>query len=180
MSWTRLDDLWCERRELADINFADRWHYLAMIQYCSRADLRDGVMRGVDARRCSDHPDPNRALAELSKVGLIVSDVERDTYTVTEVDSHLPSDASRKRTIDSRERQRRKRKHDAGDHTTCLERYCDQAPRDVTRDSNADVTRDVGTGRDGTGQASTGGGSQKVTSTWDTATPGRPDLKAVG
>ena len=38
VTWTKLDDLWCERRELAAINFADRWHYLAMIQFCSRAD----------------------------------------------------------------------------------------------------------------------------------------------
>ena len=90
VTWTKLDDLWCERRELAAINFADRWHYLAMIQFCSRADLRDGVMRGVDARRCSDHPDPNRALAELGKVGLIVADVASDTYSLIEVDAHLP------------------------------------------------------------------------------------------
>ena len=179
MTWTRLDDLWCERRELAAINFADRWHYLAMIQFCSRADLRDGVMRGVDARRCSDHPDPNRALAELGKVGLIVADVSADTYALVEIDGHLPSDATRKRTSDNRIRQQRKRKHDAGDHSQCLERYCDQAPRDVTRDGNADVTRDVGTGRDGTGRASTDGGSLEVTTTWETAVAGRPDLKVA-
>lgn len=179
MSWTRVDDLWCERRELAAINFADRWHYLSMIQFCSRADLRDGVMRGVDARRCSDHPDPNRALAELVKVGLIVSNIEADTYTVVEVDSHLPSEASRKKTADAAARQKRKRKHDAGDHSTCLERYCDQAPRDVTRDSHADVTRDVGTGRDRTGRASTGGGSQEQISSWETVEPGKPALKVA-
>ena len=65
------------------------------------------------------------ALAELGKVGLIVADVASDTYSLIEVDAHLPSDATRKKTADNKIRQQRKRKHDAGDHTQCLERYCD-------------------------------------------------------
>ena len=102
MSWTKLDDLWTERKEFADLNFADRWHYLAMIQYCSRSDLRDGVMRGVDARRCSDHPDPNRALAALVKLGMLGRDDTADTYSLIEVDAHLLSEATRKKTVDAR------------------------------------------------------------------------------
>lgn len=178
MSWTKLDDLWCDRQDLAKMNFADRWHYLCMIQFCSRADIRDGVMRGVDARRCSDHPDPNRALALLVNSNVISRDDSADTYTLLEIDAYLPSEATRRKTEDAKIRQRRKRAHDAGDHSTCLPRHCDHAPRDVTRDSHADVTRDVGTGRDRTGRASCGSDMQDsdaIVTDWPTATiPGAP------
>lgn len=154
MSWTRLDDLWSERRELAGLDFADRWHYLCLIQFLSRTDQRDGHIRAVDARRASDHPNPAAALEHIAATGLIV--VERDGYRLVEVDAHLPTDKSRKRTEQDRERKRRQRAHEAGDHSTCLPRYCDQAvTRDVTGDSHADFTGDVGTGRDGTGRAIT-------------------------
>ena len=36
MTWTRLDDRWAERAVLAQLSYETRWHYLAMIQFCSR------------------------------------------------------------------------------------------------------------------------------------------------
>lgn len=143
MSWTKLGDEWCQMTALEDLSHADRWHYLCMIQFCSRTDKRDGIMRGVDARRQSDHPDPASALAHLADVGLIAIE-PGDKYRVVriETDDHLPSDATRRRTEGNKMRQQRKRAHDKGDHSMCRE----ESP------CHASVTRDVGTGRDGTGR----------------------------
>jgi len=178
MSWTRLDDLWCERQDLASLSFDVRWHYLCMIQFASRADIRDGLLRGVDARRCSDVEEPGAALAALTEAGLLAV-AEGGYFRLTEVDSHLPSDATRRRGELAKERQRKKRAHDRGDHARCSISQCENAPaRDeaanVTRDSHADVTRDIGTGRDGTGRAINTPTSTDAGMTWPTAMPGRP------
>lgn len=154
MSWTRLDDLWTERMEGLELSLAARWHYLALIQRCSRLDLRDGAVRRVDARRASDVDDPAAALTELVAAGLLTDD--GTTVTVVNVLDHLPTEASLKRTRQNRERQRRSRAHRNGDHSLCQpDGGCEAlggAPAGVTRDVTAHVTRDVGTGRDGTGQ----------------------------
>ena len=47
-SWTRLSDDWTDRAELARLSFEDRWHYLALIQMCSRGGHVTGVLRVVD------------------------------------------------------------------------------------------------------------------------------------
>jgi len=178
MSWTRLDDLWCERQELAGLDFADRWHYLCLVQFLSRSDRRDGWIRAVDARRVSDHPDPAQALANIEKTGLLV--LEKGGYRVVDVDDHLPSEASRKRTQKNREYKQRQRRHQAGDHSTCLPKNCPLAPS-VSADGQGNVSADVGTGRDGTGLASYGNTSQKVNEStgevvdWPAAIPGEPE-----
>lgn len=143
MSWTKLGDEWCQMTALEEISHADRWHYLCMIQFCSRTDKRDGVMRGVDARRQSDHPDPATALAHLTEAGLLAIE-SGDRYRIIriETDDHLPSDSTRRRTEGNKLRQQRKRAHDKGDHSLCREESPCHAP----------VTRDIGTGRDGTGR----------------------------
>lgn len=143
MSWTKLGDEWCQMTALEELSHADRWHYLCLIQFCSRTDKRDGIMRGVDARRQSDHQDPASALSHLADAGLLAIE-PGDRYRIVriEVDEHLPSDATRKRTEGNKLRQQRKRAHDKGDHSLCR----DDSP------CHASVTRDVGTGRDGTGR----------------------------
>lgn len=150
MSWTRLDDGWTDSTEFADLDHATRWHYLALIQFCSRTGRYDGLMRRGDALRCSDVDDPGGALAALAADGLIA--LEDKHVRVLRIEEHVPSPAKRAETEQARIRKRRSRAHLSGDHSSCLPATCDQAPteqgdRDVTRD----VTRDVGTGRAGTG-----------------------------
>jgi hypothetical protein len=143
MSWTKLGDEWCQMTALEDLSHEDRWHYLCLIQFCSRTDKRDGIMRGVDARRQSDHSDPAAALARLHDAGLLAIEAG-DRYRIVRIESddHLPSESVRRRTEGNRMRQQRKRAHDKGDHTLCRD----------DADCHASVTRDVGTGRDGTGR----------------------------
>jgi len=152
MSWTKLGDEWCQMTALEELSHEDRWHYLCMIQFCSRTDKRDGVMRGVDARRQSDHSDPASALAHLTDVGLLAIE-PGDKYRIARIDEddHLPSESVRRRTEGNKKRQQRKRAHDKGDHSLCRE----------DADCHASVTRDVGTGRDGTGRDNT----RKITPT---------------
>ncbi|WIA98037.1 hypothetical protein [Curtobacterium sp. MCBA15_004] len=158
MSWTKLGDEWCQMTALEDLSHADRWHYLCLIQFCSRTDKRDGIMRGVDARRQSDHADPASALANLAAADLLaIEPGDRYRLVRIESDDHLPSDATRKRTEGNKLRQQRKRAHDKGDHSLCRE----DSP------CHASVTRDVGTGRDGTGRdKSTNSKLVTPTSTW--------------
>lgn len=153
MTWTRLDDGWTDKPELEDLDFADRWHYLAMIQFCSRVGRYDGVIRNVDARRCSDHPDPARALTNIASAGLIA--VEGRAYRIVQIDEHVPPPSVRNSAEQAKVRQRRSRAHRSGDHSMCIFGSCPEAPRpdDVTGDVTSDVTGDIGTGRDGTGQA---------------------------
>ncbi len=144
MTWSRLDDGWTDWPALAALTYESRWHYLSMIQFCSRTGRYDGMVRAGDALRCSDVPDPRRCIDELVLHELLVT---RDvTYQVTHIDDHVPPPHLRdeKRRKDAAERQRRSRLHRKGDHT-----YCTHPPEPGTRD----VTRDVGTGRDGTGRA---------------------------
>lgn len=161
MTWTRLDDLWTERPELESLSFPDRWHYLAMIQLCSRKKQYDGIVRHVDASRCSDHPDPAGALQRIAEQNLI--EVVAGGYQVLEIDNHIPPPYVRKKSEGDRVRKQRSRAHRGGDHSMCLPEFCE-----VTRDQN----RDSRTGQDGTGQAITQPTLQAVSNDritdWDT------------
>lgn len=154
MSWTRLDDLWGERLEALGLSLAARWQYVMLIQRCSRLELRDGSVRRGDARRASDVDDPDATLTELTGAGLLRDD--GDTVTVVNILEHIPTEAQLAKKEADRERQQRNRAHKKGDHSLCVPGgHCDVAngkPSVVTRDVTATVTRDVGTGRDGTGQ----------------------------
>ena len=173
MTWTRLDDTWTDKPQLEELDFATRWHYLAMIQFCSRNERHDGLVRNIDARRCSDVPDPARCLAELATANLIR--VEGGAYRILGIAEHVPPEWVAKKRERDRDRKRRERAHKAGDHSLCAE-TC--VPANVTSTVTANVTANAGTGRDGTGRADTTGGSTE-TIEWETAVPGRPDLKVV-
>lgn len=148
MTWTRLDDGWCERQVFEELPYEARWHYLAMIQFCSRNHRYDGVMRGVDARRCSDLDDPATAVAMLAAAGLL--EVSDTSVRVVHIEEFIPPphlrDEERKRR--QREEKRRSRLHRSGDHSICLPSHCPHSPTDVT----ADVSTDTGTGQDRTGR----------------------------
>lgn len=147
MSWTRLDDAWTDSTELSELSYADRWHYLAMIQFCSRTGKVDGKMRVVDARRCSDHPEPSQAVRNLADIGLVT--IGQHDVTVNRIADHVPPPSVRQNAEKSKIRMRRMRSHKAGDHSECLPDQCNQAPG---RNGLSDVTRNTGTGRDRTGQ----------------------------
>lgn len=138
MSWTRLDDAWTDQAAFDGVPHDARWHYLALIQWCSRTGRYDGVVRASDARRCSDVDDPGAALAALAARGLV--EQLDDAVRVVRIAEHVPPphlrDEARKSA--QAERKRRERAHRRGDHSGCRPDRCPQA-----------VTRDVGTGRDG-------------------------------
>ena len=154
MSWTRLDDRWTERPDLALLPYETRWHYLAIIQFCSRTDRIDGVLTIKDAKRCSDVEDPGRAIRDLLDAGLLEPDAGR--LRIVEIHEHVPPPSVRQKAENDKVRKRRERAHKAGDHSLCLPDHCSHVT--VT----GDVTRDPGTGRDGTGRLEGEGSSERI------------------
>ena len=55
MTWTRLDDTWTDQPVMGDLAFDVRWHYLAMIQFCSRTQRYDGMLKMPAARAILSH-----------------------------------------------------------------------------------------------------------------------------
>lgn len=154
MTWVRTDDSFTDWTVFDDLTYPARWHYLALIHACARTHRYDGVLRAVDARRASDVSDAEAVTAELIAAGLIAP-VDAGLRLV-QIDKHLPPPHLRdeQRKTAQAERKRRQRAHKAGDHALC--------PPDaecVTRPVPRDVTRDTGTGRDGTGRDQAAGES---------------------
>lgn len=148
MSWTRLDDLWTDKPIINELSFEDRWHYLAMIQFCSRTDQFDGHLRAIDAQRCSDHSDPHAAIRRMAAAGLLT--VSGGTVRVNAIDEHMPPPSVRQSTERAKVRKRRQRAHESGRHSECLPKHCEKArTRNVTQDVTRDNTRDPGTGQNG-------------------------------
>jgi len=172
VTWTRLDDSWTDKAQFDDLDFATRWHYLAMIQFCCRNDRNDGSMRHSDAKRASDHPDPPRALAELTRAGLI--EIISTGYRIVDIDSHVPPPWVAQKQVRDRDRKRRERAHKAGDHSLCDPERCVFVTPNVTTTVPPNVTPNPGTGRGGSGRATTTGDPPEPIS-WPTAVPGSPD-----
>lgn len=149
MTWTKFGDNFTDRSDLAGLSYEDRWHYLSILLLCSRSGRFDGVLRDVDARRCSDHPDPVRAIAQLVEIGLL----ERTgkDLRVVEIEEHVPPPSVRNKSEQDKIRKRRQRAHAAGDHTMCIAERCPHAAGGqlVTSDVARDIGRDSGTGQDG-------------------------------
>ena len=163
MSWTRLDDGWTDRPILEQLPYEVRWHYLALVQFCSRTGRYDGLVRAADARRCSDVPDPITANDTLVNVGLLHV-AEDGTFRLPLIDEHIPpphlrEENARPRSAASTAAWRR-RKCERGDHSkdcprgTCPVKLVRSAGRDDGSSVSviASVTSHVGTGRDGTGK----------------------------
>ena len=166
MSWTRLDDRWAERPVLVRLPYEARWHYLAMIQFCSRNDRIDGRLTIKDATRCSDVDDPGRSVQDLRDVGLL--ELDDGWVRLVEIDDHIPPPSVRQKAENDKIRKRRERAHKAGDHSLCLPDHFSHAT--VT----GDVTRDPRTGQDGTGRPK-GEGSSEEQIDWVTGEVLTPD-----
>lgn len=177
MTWTRLDDLWVDGTELAELSYEDRWHYLCLIQFCSRTQRYDGILRVADARRSSDLDDPDAALDRLLAIGLVHRQPD-GRVKVGRIEEHIPPPSVREESENAKIRKRRSRLHKNGDHSTCLPNWCphvavNEATGEVsapsTRDVTGHVTRDTGTGQDGTGQALEGDVTTDETVTRDSS-----------
>lgn len=149
MTWTRLTDTWCDDPVFEGVDFAARWHYLSMIQHCSRTGRYDGTLRLVDARRCSDVDDPAAALGNLVVAGL-VENVDGATVKVVRIDEHVPPPSVRDAAATTKVRVARHRKHKNGDHSECLPEKC---PHRGNERSNALPQDGTETGRAVTGSA---------------------------
>lgn len=174
MSWTRLDDLMVEWPAWDGVSHAARWHYLCLVQACSRAQRWDGRLSTTRAGRVSDVDDPSACVAELEKAGLVYLD--EGHVVIVRIEEHIPPKSIRDNAKDSKIRMRRKRAHDRSDHSLCLPEKCDQAP--VTPSVTPPVTRNARTGQDRqspTEEPATGTPSTKpVTQVWpQTARLGR-------
>ena len=141
MTWLRYDDRFTGDPRWDRVSHAARWHYVALVELCGATERYDGVLPLLQAQRASDVPDPDAALKELSKARKVK--VGRSKVTVLTIDEHVPPPSIRNNAEQSRERMRRKRAHDAGDHSLCLPDRCPDAP--VT----GHVTGNSGTGQDG-------------------------------
>lgn len=164
MTWTRLNDGWTDSQEVSTLSLPARWHYLAMIQWCSKNALYDGEIRSTDARRCSDVDDPTAALAELVSSGVIAS--TSAGYTLNHIDQHIPPPSVREASDKAKIRMRRMRLHRNGDHSSCLAESCDRSP--VTHD----VTRNTRTGQDGSGHGNYPQADKTKNAGQDLAQPG--------
>jgi hypothetical protein len=147
MSWERFDDGFTDRPIWDGVSYEARWHYHALVGICCRQRRWDGLMPLPVARRASDVSDPDKCHAELERVGLVY--VVADTVKLPHIDEHVPSPGVRANAVQAAVRMRahreRSRLHAAGDHSRCLPGKCE------SRDSSNDVTKNVGTGRVGSG-----------------------------
>lgn len=150
MTWTRLDDGWTDLPRFEDVTYEHRWHYLALIQWCSRTDRYDGHVRAADARRCSDVPDPAAALVALTAVGLL--EVTDAGYRVVHIDGHVVPPHMRDEHRKAAQRDRQRRHRGKPTEPTPEPDTPSHVPPSAVTPVTGDVTRDTGTGRDGTGR----------------------------
>lgn len=152
MSWLRYSDDFTEWPEWDRTNSDHRWAYVCLVQAASRGRYWDGHIpkRKALAALVAQVDDPQGCLERLAMLSLIHEDRKAGEVILPRVHDHVPPAGVRSNAEKSKVRMRRKRSHDAGDHSTCLPRYCSKAP------ANAQVTdlvtRNPGTGRDGTGR----------------------------
>lgn len=152
MTWTRLDDTWTDLPELADLPHDVRWHYLCMIQFCSRTKRYDGILKTADARRCSDVDDPVGAMSTLFGADLI-HPLPEGQIKVGRIEDHIPPPSVREASEKTAIRMRRSRAHKNGDHSLCLPDNCKHLSVDShTGEVTGSVTRNTRTGQDGTGR----------------------------
>jgi hypothetical protein len=142
MSWTKIDDLFTEKPEWDGVSYEARWHYLAMVQACSRARRWDGRLPLMRALRASDVAQADACIDELAVVGFVIR--EPDTVILPRIEEHIPPPYIRENAAKSRDRMQRMRAHRNGDHSRCLPEHCDWV--------TGAVTRNTGTGRDRTGR----------------------------
>lgn len=139
VTWTRLSDNFVEDRAFDGLSAEVRWHYLCLVQYCSRTGRYDGCVTRYNARYVSGSEPampPDQIVSALIDRGLLVESPDDGTVVVVRIDEHVPPphmrDEQRKPAVRARVQRHRERKRSISE----------------TRD----VTRYPGTGRAGTGR----------------------------
>jgi hypothetical protein len=150
MTWVKLGDDFaddCARVELTDAAF--RVHVEALVWTMRR--VTGGKIERRDIDRFAETDAPMAAVKELLDVGFWQKTPAGYLVVHAMADQLEPKVIKHRRGL-AADRQRRKRMHEAGDHSMCLPKSCKAAPvtRDVTRDDTRDPGRD-GSGLDGTG-----------------------------
>lgn len=130
MSWLRYDDRFTEDCRWDTVSHAARWHYIAMVEECSRARTWDGRLPARRARRVSDVEDPDACLKELDDAGFVLNGIT--VVTLLEIAEHVPPASIRTNAEKTRVRMRRLRAHRAGDHSLCLPDHCPEAVLPIT------------------------------------------------
>ena len=153
MTWTRLDDNWMADEAFDELDIYDRWHYLAMIQFCSRGKRYTGVMPRVEAETCSTAPDKPGILAKLITAKL-VKELDGGRVQVLRIEDHVPPPSVREASAATAIRVARHRKHKNDDHTDCLPDKCPKAAGNAASDRGNALHQDGDS--DGKGQAVTG------------------------
>lgn len=144
MSWTSYGDDFTGRPCWDGVDHATRWHYLALVERCTRDRRWDGLLPLQAALRCSDVPDPEKALATLEFLGMVT--VQSEVVAVTFIEEHIPPPQSRPDVLLPRKRanlrDHRQRKCDRGEH----DRHCPQGCPERGLPVGKPVTPGTGTG----------------------------------
>jgi hypothetical protein len=146
MSWLRFSDDFTEWPEWDLASTDVRWAYVCLVQAASRGQYWDGRLpkRKALAALVAQVDNPQQCLERLAMCSLVHELRSEHIVLLPRIHEHLPPPGVRKNAENAKIRMRRKRAHDAGDHTICLP-SCREAGL-VTEI----VTRNSGTGRDGT------------------------------
>jgi hypothetical protein len=147
MAWLSFDDRYTQQRVWDDLPYDTRWHFHAIVEKCCAERRYDGRLRWSAALRCSDVPDPGRAVKELVDAGLL-RDLG-DQIEVGQIEVFLPPEGQRPENLLPRKRKNqqdyRRRKCQRGEH----DQHC---PKDCPARVTARVTGNPGSGRVGSGR----------------------------
>jgi hypothetical protein len=151
VSWLRYSDDFTQWPEWDMATTDARWAYVCIVEAASRGKYWDGRVpkKKILAALVAQVDDPQQALERLAILSLIHEDRNAQVVTVPRIHDHIPPPGIRQNAEKSKVRMRRKRAHEAGDHSLCLEEHCSHLGS-VTPLVTEGVTRNPGTGRDGT------------------------------
>lgn len=124
MTWTRLSDDHFDQPTQLALSRSARLLHLEALVWCNRALTDGGLPRGA-LSRLTDSEDVCADVAELVAAGVWIED---DSGWTIDWSSQEPAEDVRRRQAKSVEKQRRYRRHRAGDHRDCLPKTCKDAP----------------------------------------------------
>ncbi len=147
MSWLRYSDDFTDWPEWDQAPFEARWAYVCIVEACSRGRYGDGRLPKSKALAAlvAQLNDPQQALERLALLGLVHEDRRERVLILPRIHEHVPPPGVRRNTEASKHRMRRKRAHDAGDHSLCDPQRCQHAASGTVTPL---VTRNTGTGQD--------------------------------
>lgn len=149
MSWLRYSDDFTEWAEWDNAPVDARWGYVCLVQACSRGKYWDGRLPKAKAIAAlmAQVADAQKTIEVLCFLSLVHELHDELIVYLPRLHEHVPPPHIRNAAEASKIRMRRKRAHDAGDHSLCTT-GCPEVGS-VT----GLVTRNNGTGRDGTGKS---------------------------